>query len=99
MTRLSLTNPSSSSIDEQIRFEKRRRNQAYKALDYILARVSYFDFFSSNAFTLALYSKYFTQLYTKKIVTSEYTNLTHAFFDGPEIGFVNAILDKISHNL
>ena len=72
MTRLSLTNPSSSSVDEQIRFEKRRRNQAYKALDYILARVSYFDFFSSNAFTLALYSKYFTQLYTKKIVTSEY---------------------------
>jgi N utilization substance protein B len=34
-----------------------------------------------------------------KIVTSEYTNLTHAFFDGPEIGFVNAMLDKISHNI
>lgn len=34
-----------------------------------------------------------------KIITSEYTNLTHAFFDGSEIGFVNAMLDKISHNI
>jgi len=34
-----------------------------------------------------------------KIVMSEYTNLTHAFFDGPEIGFINALLDKISHNI
>ena len=34
-----------------------------------------------------------------KIIASEYTNIAHAFFDGPEIGFVNAILDKISHNV
>lgn len=34
-----------------------------------------------------------------KIIISEYTNLSHAFFDGPEIGFVNAILDKISQNV
>ena len=45
------------------------------------------------------YELLFNAKVESKIVTSEYTNLTHAFFDGPEIGFVNAILDKISHNL
>jgi transcription termination factor NusB len=45
------------------------------------------------------YELLFNAKVESKIITSEYTNLTHAFFDGPEIGFVNAILDKISHNL
>lgn len=45
------------------------------------------------------YELLFNTKVQKKIITSEYTNLTHAFFDGPEIGFVNAILDKISQNV
>lgn len=35
----------------------------------------------------------------KKIITSEYTNLAHAFFTGHEIGFVNAVLDSISNDI
>ncbi|MFT4967644.1 MAG: transcription antitermination factor NusB [Candidatus Deianiraeaceae bacterium] len=45
------------------------------------------------------YELLFNAKVQSKIITSEYTNLTHAFFDGHEIGFVNAILDKISHNV
>jgi transcription antitermination factor NusB len=35
----------------------------------------------------------------KKIIVSEYVNLTRSFFDGPEVGFVNAILDNIAKEL
>lgn len=45
------------------------------------------------------YELLFNTKVESKIVISEYTNLSHAFFDGPEIGFVNAILDKISQNV
>ena len=54
-----------------IKLERRRRNQTYLALDYILQRVTYFDFFSSDAFNIAKYSKSFAQLFEKKVVTSE----------------------------
>ena len=56
----------------QIKNEKRRRNQSYQALDYILSRVTYFDFFSSDAFNIAKHSKYFAQLFAAKSVTSEF---------------------------
>lgn len=45
------------------------------------------------------YELMFNSKVEAKIIMSEYTNLTHAFFDGPEIGFINAILDKISQNI
>ena len=86
------TNSSSTSIEEQILCEKRRRNQAYQALDYILARVTYFDFFSSNAFTLAVHSKYFTQLFAKKTVTSEYLLLPFFYCESN----VSTFLEKYS---
>ena len=54
-----------------IKLERRRRNQVYFALDYILQRVTYFDFFSSDAFNIAKYSKSFAQLFEKKVVSSE----------------------------
>jgi hypothetical protein len=56
---------------EKIKNEKRKRNQAYLALDYSLSRVSYFDFFSSDAFEIAKQSKYFAQFFEKQAVTTE----------------------------
>lgn len=32
----------------------------------------------------------------RKIIVSEYVNLVRSFYNGPEVGFVNAILDNIS---
>jgi hypothetical protein len=54
-----------------IKLERRRRNQVYLALDYVLERVTYFDFFSSDAFHIAKYSKAFAQIFEKKEITSE----------------------------
>jgi hypothetical protein len=62
---------STKTREEQIALEKRRRNQVYKALDYILSAVSYFDFFSLDAFNILRYTKYYSQLVNKKNVTSE----------------------------
>ena len=45
------------SIKNQIKNERRRRNQAYQSLDYMLSRITYFDFFSADAFNIAKYSK------------------------------------------
>lgn len=59
--------------------EKRKRSQAYLTLDYFLSYISYFDFFSNDAFQIALYSKCFTQSCQKKIVTSDF--LLFPFFD------------------
>lgn len=56
---------------EQIKSEKRKRNQAYYALDYLLSRITYFDFFSADAFEIAKYSKYFAQFFEKQTVTPE----------------------------
>lgn len=57
-------------ISEKIVLEKRRRNQAYMALDYLLSAVTYFDFFSSDAFKVVKNAKYLAQLCNKN-VTSE----------------------------
>jgi len=32
------------------------------------------------------------------VIITEYVDVTHAFFDGPEPGFVNGVLDKIGKN-
>ena len=59
-------------LKNQIKSERRRRNQSYQSLDYMLSRITYFDFFSADAFNIAKYSKYFGQLFAKKIITSEF---------------------------
>ena len=87
MTRLFLSNEVNST-EEQINKEKRRRNQAYQAMDYILSRVTYFDFFSSNAFNIAVHSKYFTQIYNKKTVTSEYLLLPFFYCESNVSSFI-----------
>lgn len=58
-------------IENKKIFEKRKRNQAYIALDYIIGRLTYFDFFSSDAFMLAKYAKYYGQTFSKKTITSD----------------------------
>ena len=58
------------TIAEKIVLEKRRRHQAYMALDYSLSAITYFDFFSSDAFKVAKNAKYFAQICNKN-VTSE----------------------------
>jgi hypothetical protein len=57
-----------SSIDQKIFEEKRKRNQAYRLLDYQLSLVSYFDFFSHDAFLVAKQSKYLAYIYGKNKV-------------------------------
>tara|TARA_B100000989_G_C19499140_1_gene453441 strand:- start:272 stop:1081 length:810 start_codon:yes stop_codon:yes gene_type:complete len=59
-------------LKNQIKSERRRRNQSYQSLDYMLSRITYFDFFSADAFNIAKYSKYFGQLFAKKTITSEF---------------------------
>ena len=55
---------------EKIVIEKRRRNQAYMALDYLLSAVTYFDFFSADAFKVVKNAKYLAQICNTN-VTSE----------------------------
>jgi hypothetical protein len=61
---------SQRTTSEKIIIEKRRRNQAYMALDYLLSAITYFDFFSSDAFKIVKNAKYFAQICNKN-VTSE----------------------------
>lgn len=58
-------------FEKDIEVEKRKRNQAYVALDYFISRVTYFDFFSVDAFKIAKYSKYFVEYFNLKHVTPE----------------------------
>jgi ATP-dependent Clp protease ATP-binding subunit ClpA len=58
------------TISEKILIEKRRRHQTYMALDYFLSAVTYFDFFSSDAFKIVKNAKYIAQI-CEKSVTSE----------------------------
>jgi hypothetical protein len=58
--------------EEKLFLEKRRRNQSYITLDYLLSVISYFDFFSNDTFKIVLNSKYIAQICNKKIVTSEF---------------------------
>ena len=75
------------TIAEKILIEKRRRHQAYMALDHFLSAVTYFDFFSSDAFKVVKNAKYLAQI-CEKNVTSELLLLP--FFSYPS--HVSAIL-------
>jgi len=63
---------------EKQKNERRKRNQVYAALDYLLAQTSYFDFFSITTFQIAKYSKYLAQIVEETIVGSDFLLL--AFF-------------------
>ena len=56
---------------QAILLEKRKRNQAYFTLDYLLSRITYFDFFSVDAFTICKYAKYLAQYVNQTVVTPE----------------------------
>lgn len=61
----------SDLILEKIKQEKRRRNQIYQSLDYLLSHLSYFDFFSKDAFQIILQAKQFASFHKKQTITSE----------------------------
>lgn len=63
---------------EKIKNEKRKRTQAYAALDYLSSMTTYFDFFSADTFDIAIMSKKLSQISKKKNVSAEYLLL--AFF-------------------
>lgn len=56
---------------DKVYYEKRKRSQIYKALDYILSKVSYFDFFSFDTFQIILNAKYISQSYNNSKITNE----------------------------
>jgi hypothetical protein len=64
------------TVEEKIRLEKGRRHQVYSALDYLISRITYFDFFSKDAFEIASTAKSFAQICEKQNVTSEYLLLS-----------------------
>ena len=67
---------------EKINLEKRRRHQVYTTLDYLVSGVTYFDFFSTDAFEIAENSKYLGQICNKKQVTSEILLLSFFYILG-----------------
>jgi ATP-dependent Clp protease ATP-binding subunit ClpA len=67
------------TLEQKILSEKQRRYQAYMRLDYLLSVVSYFDFFSLDAFQITKKAKELTQFCEKKTVTSDLLLLP--FFD------------------
>jgi hypothetical protein len=58
-------------LEKKILQEKRRRYQAYMAIDYAFSGISYFDFFSVDAFLITKKAKEITQFFKKQIVTSD----------------------------
>jgi len=64
--------------EEKIKLEKRRRNQVYKTLDYVLSLNTYYDFFSADAFKVVQNSKDLAQIVNAKVVSTDFLLL--AFF-------------------
>lgn len=75
---IDISSNSLTPILEKILVEKRKRYQTYMAMDYFLSTVTYFDFFSLDAFKIIKNAKYLAQLCKKK-VTSDL--LVIPFFD------------------
>ena len=70
-----MNNSFTNSIDKRdtkIIIEKRRRHQAYIALDYLISAVTYFDFFSSDAFTVIKKARYLSHICEQKNLTTEF---------------------------
>lgn len=68
------------SISDKILNEKRKRYQTYMAMDYLLSPITYFDFYSLDAFRIVMTAKYFAYLGNKQ-VTSDLLILP--FFEYP----------------
>ena len=68
-------------FNDPIKNERRRRNQSYQSLDYMLSRITYFDFFSADAFNIAKSSKSFAQIFNKQSVTSEFLLFSFLYCD------------------
>lgn len=97
--------------DEKILEEKRRRHQIYILLDYILSNSTYFDFFTSDAFQILIFTKYLGAicLSAEKFIGSEFLLFTFLNLDLPiqkilqeynlnqkEIGLFISSLNKLS---
>jgi len=67
----SLSSPSVLENSKEIKFEKRKRSQTYSNVDYSLSKITYFDFFSVDAFQISKYAKYFAQYLNLESVTPE----------------------------
>jgi hypothetical protein len=64
---------------EEIKKEKRRRNQVYVTLNYFLANSTYFDFFSIDAFEIVTFSQYIGTLYNISPISSDLLLLSFFF--------------------
>jgi len=64
---------------ELLLLEKRKRSQAYLTLYYYLSLLTYFDFFSSDAFNIVFKAKALAQACKTKKLTSDF--LLYPFFD------------------
>ena len=91
-------------FNDSIKNERRRRNQSYQSLDYMLSRITYFDFFSLDAFNIAKYSKSFAQIFTKQHVTDEFLLLSFLYCDSnlsrllDELGLKQKFLEFFNQN-
>lgn len=56
---------------EKITLEKRKRNQLYITMDYILSAVSLFDFFSMDSFKIIKDSNYLKEVTNEKSINSD----------------------------
>lgn len=59
-------------MKEKIKQEKRRRHQIYMTMDYLLSAITFFDFFSKDAFKIISDSKIYTKLASNNEITSEF---------------------------
>lgn len=67
--------------EEKIKKEKRKRTQAYAALNYLLSMVTYFDFFSADTFDIAVMSKKLSQIADRRTVSTEFLLLSFFYLE------------------
>jgi hypothetical protein len=75
------------TLFEKITDEKRRRTQVYATLDYLFSGISYFDFFSRDAFSIVKKSHHLAHIFEKKTITSEIL-LFPFFYPKTEISYL-----------
>ena len=100
-----LDNISVEKKEAEIIFEKRRRYQAYKILEYYLSNFTVFDFFSSDSFTIVKSAKLLAKICNQIQVTNEFLFLP--FFDSKlemgrilqQFGFEEIFVENLSKNL
>nr|AIM52762.1 ClpN [Ochromonas sp. CCMP1393] len=63
---------SKESRNNKILLEKRKRTQTYQSLDYLLSFITYFDFFSFDAFKITKHSKCLAQSLGYQKVNSDF---------------------------